>query len=598
MAWCILGAAVLMLSLGVDGEGGGSYVAAVYEHHLIGKPQPKVPLSRQEALEHMNKNLDVYEEQAAAAAKQGAHIIVFPEDGIHGFNFSRESIAGYLETVPDPKAVSWNPCSDPARFPNTEVQHRLSCIAKNNSLYLVANMPGREDCDAQTPPCPPDGRYQFNTNVVFSANGTLVARYRKRNLYFESQFDTPADPQLITFDTPFAGRFGLFTCFDIMFYNPAVELVEKLGVRQLVFPTAWMNSLPLLDAVQIHRSFSYATNTTLLSANLRVDAETMTGSGIFSPRETLHHRAGAGEPEAGRLLVKTLPVLDSHSLPLPPPISGDQETPCYQQGDGECQRTVPEGRGRPEEPAAPSSPFKADMMSDNFTMVLVEGAEGNLSVCDNALCCHLQFQRRTAPQELYALAAFDGLHVDDGPYYLQACALIRCSGPTPQTCGKAIDHADTLLDFRLMGNFSTRHVFPSVLGSHVQLDRIDHSGWEGRGFYMSRHGMERGLVTAALYGRVYDRDHTHTSPQPHPQLTTTTPTAHCDHTHNSPRPHPNLTMTTTTPHHDHTHISPHPQLTTTTPSPHHNHTLTSPGPHPHLTATAPTAHRDHTLTSP
>ncbi|KAG5843108.1 hypothetical protein ANANG_G00184990 [Anguilla anguilla] len=296
MAWCILGAAVLMLSLGVDGEGGGagggegggagggSYVAAVYEHHLIRNLQPKVPLSRQEALEHMNKNLDVYEEQAAAAAKQGAHIIVFPEDGIHGFNFSRESIAGYLETVPDPTAV----------------QHRLSCMAKNNSLYLVANMPGREDCDAQTPPCPPDGRYQFNTNVVFSANGTLVARYRKRNLYFESQFDTPADPQLITFDTPFAGRFGLFTCFDILFYNPAVELVEKLGVRQLIFPTAWMNTLPLLDAVQFHRSFSYATNTTLLSANLRVDAEAMTGSGIFSPgRHYITVRGRASQKLAG-----------------------------------------------------------------------------------------------------------------------------------------------------------------------------------------------------------------------------------------------------------------------------------------------------------
>ncbi|XP_035287044.1 biotinidase-like [Anguilla anguilla] len=518
MAWCILGAAVLMLSLGVDGAGGGSYVAAVYEHRVIRNLQPKVLLSRQEALEHMNKNLDVYEEQAAAAAKQGAHIIVFPEDGIHGFNFSRESIAGYLETVPDPTTVSWNPCSDPARFPNTEVLHRLSCMAKNNSLYLVANMPGREDCDAQTTPCPPDGRYQFNTNVVFSANGTLVARYRKRNLYFEFEFDTPADPQLITFDTPFAGRFGLFTCFDILFYNPAVELVEKLGVRQLIFPTAWMNQLPLLAAVQFHRSFSYATGTSLLSANIRTDTLGMTGSGIFSPWETLHHHAGAGEPEAGRLLVKTLPVLDSlrpdlrpHNPPLPRPFSGDQEPQHCLRGGDECQNTVPEGWGRLEEPAAPSSPFKAEMMYDSFTMVLVEGSEGYLSVCDNALCCHLQFRRRTAPQELYALAAFDGLHVVHGTYYVQACALVRCSGPTPQTCGAEIDHADTLLDFRLMGNFSTPHVFPSVLGSHMQLERPDHSGWGGRGFYMSCRELERGLVTAALYGRAYDRDHTHTA---------------------------------------------------------------------------------------
>ena len=394
-----------------------------------------------------------------------------------------------------------------------QVQHRLSCMAKNNNLFLVANLAGREECDPQTPPCPLDGRHQFNTDVVFSPNGTLVARYRKRNLYFEVQFDTPTDPQLITFDTPFAGRFGVFTCFDILFYNPAVELVEKLGIRQLVFPTAWYNHLPLLDSVQFHRSFSYATGATLLSANLRVDALGMTGSGIYTPWEALYHHAGPGEPETGRLLVKKVPVLDSlrpdlRPRPLPPPFSGDQETQRLLQGGWECNKTAPEGRGHPAESAAPGSPFKAEMMYDLYTMVLVEGDEGNLTVCNNALCCHLLFRRRTATQELYALAAFDGLHVVRGKFYIQVCAVVRCSGLSPESCGAPIRHANTLLDFWLMGTFSTRHVFPSVLSSQVQLDRPDLSGWEGRGFYMSRRGMERGLVTAELYGRAYDRDPT------------------------------------------------------------------------------------------
>lgn len=47
-----------------------SYVAAVYEHRLILNPEPRVPLSRTDALQHMQKNLDVYEEQAALAAEQ------------------------------------------------------------------------------------------------------------------------------------------------------------------------------------------------------------------------------------------------------------------------------------------------------------------------------------------------------------------------------------------------------------------------------------------------------------------------------------------------------------------------------------------------
>lgn len=57
----------------------------------------------------------------------------------------------------------------------------------------------------------------------------LVARYHKHNLYFEQAFDYPPKPEIITFDTPFAGRFGLITCFDILFQEPAITLVEKVA---------------------------------------------------------------------------------------------------------------------------------------------------------------------------------------------------------------------------------------------------------------------------------------------------------------------------------------------------------------------------------
>lgn len=62
---------------------------------------------------------------------------MFPEDAIHGFNYSRESIAAYLETVPDPGAVTWSPCADPDRFQNTEAQ----CL---NMFKLLLFWPKRE----------------------------------------------------------------------------------------------------------------------------------------------------------------------------------------------------------------------------------------------------------------------------------------------------------------------------------------------------------------------------------------------------------------------------------------------------------------------
>uniref|UniRef100_A0A672YBV3 Biotinidase n=1 Tax=Sphaeramia orbicularis TaxID=375764 RepID=A0A672YBV3_9TELE len=105
-----------------------SYIAAVFEHRVILNPEPHVPLSRHHALQHLQKNLDVYEEQAARAAQQGAQILVFPEDGLQGFNFTRTSISGYLETIPDPQQESWNPCMEPDKHKNTE--HFLLCCLK------------------------------------------------------------------------------------------------------------------------------------------------------------------------------------------------------------------------------------------------------------------------------------------------------------------------------------------------------------------------------------------------------------------------------------------------------------------------------------
>ncbi|KAI4817815.1 hypothetical protein KUCAC02_011189 [Chaenocephalus aceratus] len=289
-----------------------SYIAAVYEHNVILNPDPRVSLSRPAALQHMQQNLDIYEQQAVRAAQQGVQILVFPEDGIQGFNFSRSSIFNYLETIPDPQEESWNPCTEPGKYNNTEVLQRLSCMARRYNLYLVANMADLQPCPLKTDPsssCPSDGRWQFNTNVVFRSDGLLVGRYHKNNLYFEAAFDTPPQPEIITFDTPFAGRFGLIICFDILFYEPTIHLVTK-GVRQLIFPTAWMNQLPLLDAIQFQHALSLGANVTLLAANIRNDQMIMTGSGIYTPFSVKSHHAQKGDPDEGRLLVARVPVLD------------------------------------------------------------------------------------------------------------------------------------------------------------------------------------------------------------------------------------------------------------------------------------------------
>lgn len=50
-----------------------------------------------------------------------------------------------------------------------QVLQQLSCMARRHELYLVANMADLQPCPLKTAPstCPPDGRWQFNTDVVF-----------------------------------------------------------------------------------------------------------------------------------------------------------------------------------------------------------------------------------------------------------------------------------------------------------------------------------------------------------------------------------------------------------------------------------------------
>ncbi|MGH0140977.1 UNVERIFIED_CONTAM: hypothetical protein FKN15_024035 [Acipenser sinensis] len=109
-------------------------------------------------------------------------------------------------------------------------------------------MPDQQECNRSDLHCPPDGRYVFNTDMVFCDDGTLIAKYHKQNLYFEAAFDSPAEYEHVTFDTPLAGKFSIFTCFDVFFYKPSITLIEKYKIlaseMQLATPdsTGWDRS--------------------------------------------------------------------------------------------------------------------------------------------------------------------------------------------------------------------------------------------------------------------------------------------------------------------------------------------------------------------
>ncbi|NXX38208.1 VNN1 Pantetheinase, partial [Tricholaema leucomelas] len=483
----LLHAAVLGLTI-LQALASNTFIAAVYEHAVILPDATDKPVSPEEALVLMNKNMDVLEEAVKEAAQQGAHIIVTPEDGIYGWRFSRETIYPYLEDIPDP-AVDWIPCTDPTRFAPAPVQERLSCMARRNSIYVAANIGDKKLCNSSDPSCPSDGRYQYNTDVVFDPEGKLVARYHKYNLFMseKKQFNNPKEPEAVTFETPF-GKFGIFTCFDILFHEPAVVLVSKLQVDTVLFPTAWMNVLPFLTAVEFHSAWAMGMGVNLLAANTHNTNLSMTGSGIYAPDGARAYSYNM-KTEDGHLLFAELDSQPRLSAASSPDVKWSLHALSV-------ERLPLADHG-----------FRGLIFHDEFTLTEITEPEGSLTICQKDLCCHLSYKMAEKREdEVYVLGAFDGLHVVEGQYYLQICTLLKCKSTDLNTCGQPVETAQTEFEmFSLSGTFGTNYVFPEVLYSGVQLAPGEFEVLND-GRLISKTRPTKPVITVTLFGRWYEKD--------------------------------------------------------------------------------------------
>ncbi|XP_054852058.1 pantetheinase-like [Eublepharis macularius] len=470
------------------------YTAAVYEHAVILTGATPKLVTREEAVQQMNKNLDIFEEVTKTAAALGSHIIVLPEDGIYGWVFKRETLYPYLEDIPDPQ-VNWIPCIDPQRFGSTEVQERLSCMARNYSIYVVANMGDKKSCNSTDPKCPKDGHYQYNTDVVYDPKGKFLARYHKYNLFeWETPyFDFAKEPQFVNFNTSF-GRFGVITCADILnFREPAISLVEVFKVDTILFPTAWTNGLPLLSAVQFHSAWAMGMRVNLLSANIHRPSLDLTGSGIFTPNGAKIYHFDM-KTQKGRLLIAEIDACPRHSSTYPPPINWSLYA-------SDPKHFFPQ-----------AEVFTGTIYFDNFTFTELSKEAGNHTVCQKGLCCHLSYKMaEKCNDEVYAFGVFDGLHVVEGEYYLQICTLVKCNTTDLKSCGQGVDTARTKFDnLSLSGTFNTSYVFPEILLTGTQLATGEFEVLKD-GRLISNHGLSKPVLSVALFGRWFEKD------PPHPQ---------------------------------------------------------------------------------
>ena len=137
-----------------------------------------------------------------------------------------------------------------------EIENCTNCSNYNNSLY--------------------------NSNIVFDRHGTVVGRYRKYNLFIEPLLNITSEPEFSIFETDFGVKFGQFICFDILFDTPALQLLEKFEITDIVFPHHWYAELPFLSALQVQAGWSYVNDVNLLSSGYNYPSTGSTGSSIIA----------------------------------------------------------------------------------------------------------------------------------------------------------------------------------------------------------------------------------------------------------------------------------------------------------------------------
>lgn len=171
-------------------------------------------------------NLSHARSKVLEAAKAGAKLIVLPEC----FNspYGCQYFPKYAETIlptPPPKdqAPSW---------------HTLSSIAVEAKAYLIGG---------SIPEFVPETKKYYNTSLVFSPAGNLIATHRKTHLFdidipgkitFKESDVLSAGNKVTIFDLPEYGMIGLAICYDVRFPELATIAARK-GAFLLVYPGAF-----------------------------------------------------------------------------------------------------------------------------------------------------------------------------------------------------------------------------------------------------------------------------------------------------------------------------------------------------------------------
>ena len=181
------------------------------------------------------ENLDRLESLVHRAADAGAKIVVTPECAIPGY--AGDDLRSIWHS-PDRPVDSWFRLHDVATVAERVTSadaglttRRLSRLARERKIYLLAGLIERGDVQEA-----------YNAAVLFSPNGEVVGRHRKRWPWpaVEPAWATPGDTPPLIVPTEY-GPVGVAICYDV---HRIRRLYRAGELWTLLFPAAWIDREP------------------------------------------------------------------------------------------------------------------------------------------------------------------------------------------------------------------------------------------------------------------------------------------------------------------------------------------------------------------
>lgn len=136
--------------------------------------------------------------------------------------FHELCVPGLVQFAASPDLETWQQIAQPIPGMWSD---RLCDLARREGRWLLPGSLYERDDDAT-----------YNTAIVISPDGEIVAKYRKMFPWYPFEAETTPGTEFCVFDVPDMGRFGVSICYD-MWFPEMVRTLAWMGAEVILHPT-------------------------------------------------------------------------------------------------------------------------------------------------------------------------------------------------------------------------------------------------------------------------------------------------------------------------------------------------------------------------